>query len=167
MQLQLRWKLVRRRREIDAGTGRTIDMSSGGILFETGSELPTGLNVEIHIAWPMLLHEVAPLQLVVMGRIVRSSRGWAAIRTISHEFRTVGTIANQRQTLPNSSRSGHADAKAQRQCHIWRALGQLKDFPFKRAKDDALGGPSLERPSLDSAPPHRARGHVCAAHRLA
>lgn len=106
MQLQLRWKLVRRRREIDAGTGRTIDMSSGGILFETGSELPTGLNVEIHIAWPMLLHEVAPLQLVVMGRIVRSSRGWAAIRTISHEFRTVGTIANQRQTLPNSSRSG-------------------------------------------------------------
>jgi hypothetical protein len=106
MQLQLRWKLVRRRREIDAGTGRTIDMSSGGVLFETGSELPTGLNVEIHIAWPMLLHDVAPLQLVVMGRIVRSSRGWAAIRTISHEFRTAGTPANQRQTLPNSSRSG-------------------------------------------------------------
>jgi len=106
MQLQLRWKLIRRRREIDAGTGHTIDMSSGGILFETGCELPAGLNVEIHIAWPMLLHEVAPMQLVVMGRIVRSNRGWAAIRTMSHEFRTVGVPANQRQTLANASRTG-------------------------------------------------------------
>jgi hypothetical protein len=106
MQLQLRWKLIRRRREIDAGTGRTIDMSSGGILFETGCDLPAGLNVEIHIAWPMLLHEVAPMQLVVTGRIVRSDRGWAAIRTMSHEFRTVGIPANQRQMAPSSSRSG-------------------------------------------------------------
>jgi hypothetical protein len=106
MQLHLRWSLVRRRREIDAGTGRTIDMSSGGILFETGCELPTGLNVEMHIAWPMLLHDVAPMQLVVTGRIVRSSRGWAAIRTMSHEFRTAGIPADQRRLAPNSSRSG-------------------------------------------------------------
>lgn len=105
MQLQLRWKLVRRRREIDAGTGRTIDMSSGGILFETGCELPAGLNVEIHIAWPMLLHDVAPMQLVVTGRIVRSNRGWAAIRTMSHEFRTVGIQADRRHMAPNSSRT--------------------------------------------------------------
>jgi hypothetical protein len=88
MQLQLRWKLVRRRRLIDAGTGCTINMSSGGIRFEAGREMPAGLNVELAIAWPILLLNVAPMQLFVTGRILRSREGWAAIRTVTHEFRT-------------------------------------------------------------------------------
>jgi PilZ domain len=105
MQLQLRWKLVRRRREIDAGTGRTIDMSSGGILFETGCEMAPGLNVELSIAWPVLLHNVAPMQLHVTGRIVRSSSGWAAIRTVTHEFRTAGVSAEHRRMLGGAGRT--------------------------------------------------------------
>lgn len=104
MQLQLRWKLIRRRREIDAGTGRTIDMSSGGVLFEMGCEVPPGLNVELSIAWPMLLHNVAPLQLVVMGRVVRASSGRVAIRTTAHEFRTMGMHTSQRP-MPTNGRT--------------------------------------------------------------
>jgi len=104
MQLQLRWKLLRRRREIDAGAGQTIDMSSGGVLFETGSDLPAGMNVELFIAWPMLLHNVAPMQLVVAGRVVRSSNGWAAIRTVTHEFRTAGIAAQNRVPLSSTAR---------------------------------------------------------------
>src|SRR5215831_6278920 len=69
--LDLRWKLVKRRKVLDHGTGRTIDLSSGGILFESGRLLPVGLNVELSISWPALLHNVAPMQLVVSGRIVR------------------------------------------------------------------------------------------------
>jgi hypothetical protein len=88
MQLQLRWKLVRRRRTIDVGTGCTVNMSSGGIRFEAGREMPSGLNVELAIAWPILLLNVAPMQLFITGRILRSSDGWAAIRTVTHEFRT-------------------------------------------------------------------------------
>jgi hypothetical protein len=88
MQLQLRWKLVRRRRTIDTGTGCTVNMSSGGIRFEAGREMPSGLNVELTISWPILLLNVAPMQLFVTGRILRSGGGWAAIRTVTHEFRT-------------------------------------------------------------------------------
>jgi hypothetical protein len=88
MQLQLRWKLVRRRRLIDAGTGCTVNMSSGGIRFEAGRDMPAGLNVELAISWPILLLNVAPMQLFVTGRILRSGEGWAAIRTVTHEFRT-------------------------------------------------------------------------------
>jgi hypothetical protein len=107
MQLQLRWKLVRRRRELDAGTGRTIDMSSGGILFQAGCELPPGMNVELSIAWPALLHNVRPMQLFVTGRVVRSQGDWAAIRTLTHEFRTVGIPMPQREmTMPRSDRAG-------------------------------------------------------------
>src|SRR5580658_6009169 len=88
MQLQLRWKLVRRRRTIDTGTGCTVNMSSGGIRFEAGREMPSGLNVELAISWPILLLNVAPMQLYITGRILRSGNGWAAIRTVTHEFRT-------------------------------------------------------------------------------
>ena len=99
IQLELRWKLIRRRRVIDTGTGRTVDLSSGGIMFETGRDLPVGLNVELSIQWPVRLHNVAPLQLIVSGRIVRTGEGWAAIRTVQHEFRTLGVTAENRPSL--------------------------------------------------------------------
>jgi len=96
--LDLRWKVIRRRRVLDAGTGTTLDLSSGGILFETDRQLPQGLNVELSISWPVLLHNVAPLQLVVTGRIVRASGRRTAVRMMQHEFRTAKQPA-ERVTL--------------------------------------------------------------------
>ena len=104
--LDLRWKVIRRRRVLDAGTGTTLDLSSGGILFETDRQLPTGLNVELAISWPVLLHNVAPLQLVVTGRIVRASGRRTAVRMMQHEFRTAkqpterASISSPRSTSP-------------------------------------------------------------------
>jgi hypothetical protein len=92
--LDLRWKLIRRRRVLDTGIGSTLDLSRGGIRFESDRPLPEGFNVELAISWPVLLHNVAPMQLVVQGRIVRSEGGRIAIRMIQHEFRTVGMPAN-------------------------------------------------------------------------
>jgi hypothetical protein len=93
--LDLRWKLIRRRRVLDAGTGTTLDLSSSGILFETDRQLPAGLNIELFISWPVLLHNVSPLQLVVMGKIVRASGRRTAIRMIQHEFRTAKQITER------------------------------------------------------------------------
>src|SRR5437870_3789431 len=73
LSLNVRWKLIRRRRVLEMGAGITIDLSSGGILLETDRQLPIGLNVELSISWPVLLHNVAPLQLVVVGRVVRAA----------------------------------------------------------------------------------------------
>ena len=94
--LDLKWKLIRRRRILDTGVGNTVDLSSGGLLFHAGRHLPEGLNVEISIHWPVLLHNVAPLQLVIAGRIVRSTGSHAAVRVMQHEFRTVGGIPEKR-----------------------------------------------------------------------
>jgi hypothetical protein len=94
--LDLRWKLVRRRKVLDSGTGRTVDLSSGGILFEAGRQLPVGLSIELAIAWPALLHNVAPMQLVVSGRIVRTNGSQTAIHMLQHEFRTAGTAHDNR-----------------------------------------------------------------------
>ncbi|MGO9258278.1 MAG: PilZ domain-containing protein [Bryobacteraceae bacterium] len=103
--LELRWKVLRRKRMLDSGLGRTVDLSSGGILFETGRKLPVGLKVQLSINWPVLLHNAAPLQLTVSGRVVRSDNQRAAIEINQHEFRTVGVSAEQRGTLSASARA--------------------------------------------------------------
>ena len=95
IRLDVRWKLIRRRRVLETGVGQTIDLSSGGIHFETDRSLPVGLNVELSIAWPALLHNMAPLQLVAYGKIVRSLGSRTAIQMFQHEFRTAGIHADR------------------------------------------------------------------------
>lgn len=97
--LDVRWKLIRRRRVLDSGTGITIDLSSGGILLETDRQLPSGLNIELSITWPVLLHNVAPLQLVVAGRVVRATGQRIGVRMTQHEFRTLSVPAEARRDL--------------------------------------------------------------------
>jgi hypothetical protein len=112
LDLPTRWKLIRRRRVLETGVGRTLDLSSGGILFDAGRPLLTGYNVELSIAWPVLLQGTASLQLVVSGRIVRVDGTRIAIRTAQHEFRTTGVHADHRkapgtaQTTPFLHTSG-------------------------------------------------------------
>jgi len=91
VRLELGWKLIGRHRVLDNGQGHTIDLSSGGILFDSGQKFPVGLNVELSISWPVLLHNVTPLQLIVAGRIVRSEGNRVAIQTLQHEFQTIAT----------------------------------------------------------------------------
>jgi hypothetical protein len=98
IQLELRWKLIRRRKVVETGTGRTVDFSSGGVLFDAARELVPGLNVELNISWPVLLHNVAPMQLVISGKIVRIRGTLAAVRMVQHEFRTTGATPERRMT---------------------------------------------------------------------
>jgi hypothetical protein len=97
IRLDLRWKLIRRKRILETGTGRTLDLSSGGILIESDRQLPVGLNVELSVAWPVMLHNVAPMQLVISGKIVRCNGHRVAIRMSQHEFRTAGSAPEQRK----------------------------------------------------------------------
>lgn len=72
------------------GYGRTINISSGGILIETQNRLTIGRQIEFSIQWPCLLSGSVPLKLVVRGDIVRNDANFIAVRMTSHEFRTAG-----------------------------------------------------------------------------
>jgi hypothetical protein len=87
--LELRWKIVRWKRVLDSGSGRTLDLSSSGILFESGRPLAPGAKIELSIVWPVLLQNMTPLQLFANGRIVRSDRSRTAMRMAHHEFKTL------------------------------------------------------------------------------
>lgn len=103
LQMELKWKLIRRRRVLDTGTGQMIDVSSGGILFDAGRPLPEGLKVKLSISWPVLLNNVTPMQLVANGKIVRSNGRLVATHTVQHEFRTTGIRTEHRNGLAAAS----------------------------------------------------------------
>jgi hypothetical protein len=73
-----------------SGLGKTLNMSSRGVLFTTESGLPAGAHVELAISWPAKLHDAIRLKLVAKGVLVRSDENQAAISIHSYEFRTHG-----------------------------------------------------------------------------
>jgi hypothetical protein len=84
--LEADWQLLRRKKTLDSGHGRTVNLSSGGILLKTGRQLPVGLKIHLSIAWPVLLHNTSPLQWSVCGSVVRSDKARAAVQIERHTF---------------------------------------------------------------------------------
>jgi len=69
-----------------SGRGRTIDISTTGILFTANHELPLGHPVELSITWPILRYQSVPVTLVVVGEVIRTEAGAAAIKVSRREF---------------------------------------------------------------------------------
>jgi len=102
--LEVQYKLLRGDRVLRMGCGKTLNISSGGVLFETDELLPPTGIVEVAIQWPFLLRKVCSLKLVMRGRIVRRdyhSRA-TAVRAQSHEFRTAGIRTSSREDVLSS-----------------------------------------------------------------
>ncbi len=74
-----------------SASGKTVNMSSSGILFTTEHLLLPGRRVEVAVSWPAQLDNKCALKLVARGRIVRFQEGMAALEILHHEFRTKGT----------------------------------------------------------------------------
>ena len=84
----VRYRILQCKTAQIAGAGKTVDISSGGILFTTHERLQPGRLVEISVNWPARLDGTCPLQLVATGRIVRSDAATAAVRIERYEFKT-------------------------------------------------------------------------------
>jgi hypothetical protein len=88
--LDLQYRLLKQRGQGSrVGYGTTLNVSSGGVLFETDQQLPAKGAIELAIEWPML-QGVYGLKLLMRGHIVRSNTQTkrTAIRIEYHEFCT-------------------------------------------------------------------------------
>ena len=78
------------------GVGRTIDISSGGVAFETNDNtdacLGPGTLIELSISWPVLLDSTCQMQLVVFGQVIHAWRGIVGCNIEKYEFRTQARI---------------------------------------------------------------------------
>jgi hypothetical protein len=88
MDLEVRYSVVRRRRSVENGSGRTIDISSSGLSFTADRPLSIGQTLDVSIDWPVLLEGGVQLQIVASGVVVRTNGAVTAIRIERHGFRT-------------------------------------------------------------------------------
>lgn len=86
---------VMSKKEGDAeGLGRTLNISSSGVLFTAQHMLPPGRRVEVSISWPAQLDNKCALKLVARGRVVRYGSDCVALEIMQHEFRTKSNRAS-------------------------------------------------------------------------
>lgn len=74
----------------DAHRGKTVNLSSRGVLFEVETTLSAGKEIELSIGWPVKLDEEIALTLWALGRVVRIEGDRVAAQLLKHEFRTRG-----------------------------------------------------------------------------
>ena len=86
--LEVDYRLINKGQVTGAGSGKTVNMSSGGVCFNCAGPLPVSGLIELIVRWPFLLEGACPLSLVMRGRIVRSDEVRTAVYAKQHEFRT-------------------------------------------------------------------------------
>ena len=95
---EIRYRALNKRGGEESGDGKTMNMSSSGVLFTAEQILRPGRRVELAISWPAQLNNKCALKLVARGRIVRFDNGLAAMEIQQYEFRTQSmpgaTVAN-------------------------------------------------------------------------
>src|SRR5215469_15017621 len=84
--LPLQWKLFSRKRLSDMGTGTTVDLSSGGILFESDHKPAVPGFMELAITWPAKPDQFPSMRLIVIGRMVRVTGTRVAVIVRQHGF---------------------------------------------------------------------------------
>ena len=69
--------------------GRTVNISSSGLLVASESTVREGTSLELMIEWPWRLDGAVPLQLVTTGVVVRTSPSTFALALRTYQFRTM------------------------------------------------------------------------------
>ena len=87
----LRFRVLNKRGNEEGGEGRTVNMSSKGLLFTSSQMLLPGRRLEVAVSWPVQLNTKCALKFVARGRVVRFDDGYVAIEIQQHEFRTQAT----------------------------------------------------------------------------
>jgi len=85
--LQVRYIATSKRGSV-CGFGQTRMISSKEIIFASGDGLRPGVDAEIVVAWPRLLDDRIPLQLVLQVTITGSQDGVTEARILAYDFRT-------------------------------------------------------------------------------
>lgn len=95
---EVRYKTLNQRADALSGSGKTLNISSSGVLFTSDHDLPVGTRLEVSISWPAQLNDRCLLNLVARGRVTRHLKGQLALQIQQYEFRT-----QSRPGHPNSS----------------------------------------------------------------
>lgn len=100
---ELRYKLLHEGKVVEAGTGFTVDIGSGGVAFRSERMFTAGEYVELSISWPVLLEESCPMQLSVLGRVLRNEGQRSVCSVDKYEFRTQARLLHTASPVRNDT----------------------------------------------------------------
>jgi PilZ domain len=100
--LNVRYRTIGRSNRI-SGMGRTLNMSSGGLLVAADQRTEVGARLELNVEWPSMLDGQIPLQLVAVGKVVRCLESGFAISFTQYQFRT---LSRKLQATPGDGWDG-------------------------------------------------------------
>jgi hypothetical protein len=110
MQRDVRYKVLKDGTTLEAGSGQTIDMGSGGVLFQVERDLSEGAFIQLSVSWPVLLDDSCPMRLVIFGRVLRSVGRKCACSIDKYEFRTQARVIQPPAARVDTSLARWADA---------------------------------------------------------
>src|SRR5262249_28165991 len=87
LELTVRYQTLGRGKAIN-GVGKTLNLSSSGLLIIAQPVIGEGSRLKVTIEWPSLLNGTTPLQLVTVGRVVRQGNTSFAVAFEQYQFRT-------------------------------------------------------------------------------
>jgi c-di-GMP-binding flagellar brake protein YcgR len=96
----VRYKMLYGQRIAETGSGKTMNISSGGVWFSTENMLTVGMPIEVSMGWPVLLNDSCPMKLMIYGCVIRSNERGAAVAIERYEFRTQGSRALHQPLIP-------------------------------------------------------------------
>jgi hypothetical protein len=79
---QVAYKIFLDSKIVETGWGKTVNLSSGGILFESASALRAGADVELSVVWP-----TGRFVLHITGCTLRTAGNRAAVKILNQAFR--------------------------------------------------------------------------------
>lgn len=97
IQTGIEYRLISGRRVVRTGTGRLLNISRGGLLFEGAHAIPPGNRVELEIDWPA---QSVKMVLHVAGQTVRNQGVFTAVKILRSSFRVLRDDADQGAAPP-------------------------------------------------------------------
>jgi hypothetical protein len=86
LELPFEYRLFGRDQYVQEGCGRTLNMSSRGLLVAPDQQISKGLPIEIVVQLPVELKDMTGARLVILGHVMRSGPTGAAIKIVRHGF---------------------------------------------------------------------------------
>jgi hypothetical protein len=92
VRLEFDYRAFGRDHSVSAGTGITLNMSSRGLLIQTTNPIARSGMIEISVHLPESQDAERAANLVILGQVVRSDSGGAAVRILRHGFFRVDVL---------------------------------------------------------------------------
>lgn len=82
------------------GAGRTVNISSHGVLITSSPKVSPGTPMGVVIEWPILIGSAGPLALHILGTVVRFDQGLVAVQFSTYELSAQPKPLDRVQGLP-------------------------------------------------------------------